>query len=120
MIKIIRKTSLTHKLIAYVWINYVDLIPPPLTLNGDRQMNEKMRKNAITQIEQKVMPIPECGCWIWPDDEILNIDSLENTTERIIYDVYNGSLLDSQEITHTCHLSCCMNPKHLSVDIKKH
>ena len=78
-------------------------------------MNKQMRQRAITVLEKQVMPVPECGCWIWPDDETLSLDGYEITADRMAYEIFNGPLLESEEITHKCHLNCCVNPEHLSL-----
>lgn len=79
-------------------------------------MNKQTRQHAIALIEERVIRIPESGCWIWPDNDILMLDGFETSVEQIAYEIFNGPMTVGDKITHKCHLECCLNPKHLSLD----
>lgn len=79
-------------------------------------MNRQTRQRAIALIEEKVIRLPDSGCWIWPENDICILDKSESSAYRLVYEVFNGPLVADDEITHKCHLECCLNPKHLSLD----
>ena len=79
-------------------------------------MNEQRRQHAIALIEEKVIRIPESGCWIWPDNDVLILDGFKTSAKQIAYEIFNGPIVAGDKITHRCHLECCLNPKHMSLD----
>lgn len=77
-------------------------------------------KDAIIKFEEKIMPIPFSGCWVW-------MGAMANKTgygkcwngvdhegaHRFSYRVHKGPIPDEFVIDHMCRVRLCVNPDHL-------
>jgi hypothetical protein len=89
------------------------------------------RKNAVLEsawdlrvverIEKKVMPIPECGCWIWMGRfqrqgyGLINYQSRARAVHRLLFEVTRGPVPDGLVLDHKCRVTSCCNPDHLEI-----
>jgi len=86
------------------------------------------RTFSFEDLEPRIMPIPECGCWIWEGyitmygyPEIVrsgvNVGSAKATrrVHRIVYELLRGPIPDGLQLDHLCRVRCCVNPDHLEV-----
>ena len=72
------------------------------------------------KISEKVIKIPESGCWIW-------IGSITNhgygtmtlgrnkniSAHRASYELKHGPIPDGMLALHHCDIKCCVNPDHI-------
>ncbi|MBD9357355.1 hypothetical protein [Methylomonas albis] len=79
-----------------------------------------VNKSLLNLIESHISPIPECGCWLWDEDEStqINYDKLSIDVEVFMYQIYRGEVAENQNVVHTCQIACCVNPEHLSLRTK--
>lgn len=77
-------------------------------------------KTTEQRFFEKVMPVPESGCWMWigSDSGYGGYGSFyykERLTRahRAAYDMFVGPIPDGLTIDHLCRVPCCVNPKHL-------
>lgn len=71
------------------------------------------------RIEQKIIPEPMSGCWLWMGSigshGYAQVRVKEGTTvvHRILYIEKYGAIPEGLELDHLCRLRCCVNPEHL-------
>lgn len=79
-------------------------------------------KPLLDRFNEKYMPEPNSGCWIWlgyirPDGygEIQRGRRGEGTAlaHRISYELFKGEIPAHLETGHLCRVRCCVNPDHL-------
>ena len=78
---------------------------------------KKVESSLLDFIESHISPIPECGCWLWDEDESTqgNLYSISSYIDEIIYHIYQGRIPKNHELVHRCHVACCINPNHLTL-----
>lgn len=70
-------------------------------------------------IMQKVVQIPEAGCWIWeglsyPGGYGMVYGGNKNyRAHRITYEMFKGPIPAGLQIDHLCRVPACVNPHHL-------
>ena len=74
---------------------------------------------TIQRALDRIMPIPESGCWIWLGScaqsgyAHVKIDHKTRYIHRIIYEHFKGPISPGLTIDHLCRVRCCINPDHL-------
>lgn len=70
---------------------------------------------------ERVMPIPECGCWVWlgawsPQGYgTVCFKKRTYRAHRVSYELFRGPIPSPLVIDHLCRVRCCINPDHLEV-----
>ena len=72
-------------------------------------------------IEQRSIPVPFAGCWIWLGPVRARgygavYDATKKKTviaHRASYEVYKGPIGEGLFVCHTCDMPSCVNPDHL-------
>lgn len=73
----------------------------------------------LERLLDKVMPVPECGCWLWLGSTNGNgygnfsYQGRTRNAHRVSYELHYGSIPEGMEIDHKCRMRCCVNPAHL-------
>lgn len=71
------------------------------------------------RFEEKYVPVPECGCWIWTGHcnnkgyGRINISRRVQYAHRIAWELYNEPIPEGTWVLHHCDTPCCVNPRHL-------
>ena len=82
------------------------------------------RNNALQErFEEKFIPEPNSGCWIWFASNSGEEDSLAYgcmkyegkhiSAHRISYELYCSEIPDGMQVLHKCDFPPCVNPEHL-------
>lgn len=81
---------------------------------------------TLERFEDKYMPEPNSGCWIWLDHISKttgygNFRGLEKrmSAHRASWRLYRGSIPLGKQVNHTCGTRCCVNPTHFYVGTQK-
>ena len=84
-----------------------------------------LREFTTPMLLDRIMPIPESGCWIWEGEvskshgyAIINGRNNDGTKERdyahrMFYTHFKGPIAPGLTIDHLCRVRCCVNPHHL-------
>src|SRR5713226_5399003 len=77
----------------------------------------------LERIEQKILPEPNSGCFLWTGALYTNGYALiglwqdGKTTaflaHRVYYELINGAIPPDLELDHKCRVKSCINPNHL-------
>jgi len=80
----------------------------------------KINKTSKQRFEEKFIPVPESGCWLWTAG--LNKSGYglfylnwAMTAHRASYALYKGEIPDGLYVLHKCDVKCCVNPDHLFI-----
>lgn len=79
----------------------------------------------LDRIEQKSIPEPNSGCWIWIGDlnkngyASLYFEGKTRRAHRILYEHVNGPVPTGLVLDHKCRVRCCVNPDHLEAVTQK-
>lgn len=79
----------------------------------------KMRPSLIERFEEKYIPEPNSGCWLWVGADNANghgqmtIGNKRVYAHRFSYEYFCDKIPDGMEIDHLCRVRCCVNPIHL-------
>ena len=74
----------------------------------------------VERFMEKVMPIPECGCWFWMGAQdgggygLFHYNG--NSTfkaHRASYELFVGPIINGLHVLHKCDQRICVNPAHL-------
>src|SRR3990167_6546252 len=84
-------------------------------------MRAYVRVPLKDRFEEKVMPIPWSGCWIWmggfrSDRPTITDDAPKQrtrTAHRVSDELYKGAIPPGVCVCHTCDVPECVNPNHL-------
>lgn len=76
--------------------------------------------NAKERFEEKWMPVPESGCWLWLAAEssggygAFALDGLHSgPAHRASWEIHKGPIPEGEWVLHKCDVRCCVNPEHL-------
>ena len=82
-----------------------------------------MTKTPLQRFEEKYMPEPMSGCWLWiggvgsgsPTHRYgaFFLDKEVIGAHRASHILYKGPIPDGLHIDHLCRNTCCVNPDHL-------
>lgn len=79
------------------------------------------RKPAQQRFEEKWMPVPWTGCWLWlgatSSRHGYGYFSGPNSTRAhcVSYFLHRGPIPEGFELDHLCRVRSCVNPNHLEV-----
>ena len=84
-------------------------------------MTEPRISDLPQHLQDKIMPVTECGCWVWIGGKSLcgygrvkvQGSRIAKPTHRVIYELFNGKIPKGLEPDHICNLRCCVNPNHI-------
>lgn len=77
---------------------------------------------VLERFEQKYIPEPMSGCWIWLGALTdLGYGNLRYGPRKmwsapahvISYELFIGPVPDGKELDHRCRMRCCVNPNHV-------
>lgn len=78
------------------------------------------KKTLDERFHEKVMPVPESGCWLWVGSTnskngygYFGVGSKNYLAHRVSYQMHVGHIADGLQIDHLCKVRCCVNPAHL-------
>jgi hypothetical protein len=85
-------------------------------------MDESLRARMRQYVEDRCIPVPFAGCWIW----MLSIAShgygqaswpgaRVTVAPRVSYEAFVGPIPPGMLVQHSCDSKWCVNPDHLSV-----
>ena len=73
------------------------------------------RKAAILRFEEKFMPVPETGCWIWLGAHSVGaygtfeMDGRCEKSHIAAYLLYIGPIPEESSVLHHCDVKLCVN-----------
>src|SRR4051812_8621743 len=86
---------------------------------GKRRYAKRAAVPVSIRLEQNLMPLAECGCWIWMGHinhlgyGKIKIDGLNLAVHRVSWEKHHGPIPDGLKVLHVCDIRCCFNPDHL-------
>lgn len=86
-----------------------------------------MKKTVLERFEEKYVPEPNSGCWLWiggygPRGYGAFYNKEENrmiAAHRISYSIFKGKIPDGNVVCHKCDVTSCVNPNHLFIGTQK-
>ena len=78
-----------------------------------------MAVNLPDRIQQKIMPEPNTGCWLWTAAcshngyGIVWADAKLKYAHRVVYENERGPIPKGLDLDHKCRVRSCVNPEHL-------
>lgn len=68
--------------------------------------------------EDKIMPEPNSGCWLWVGPRIggygaVQVDGKTKRAHRLVYEAERGPIPQGLVLDHLCRTPACVNPDHL-------
>ena len=86
-------------------------------------MRAYIRVPLRDRLEEKIMPLPWSGCWIWMGAVRSNVDygsirsdeakQRQISAHRASFEIYNGKIPEGMFVCHLCDTPLCVNPSHL-------
>ena len=76
-------------------------------------------KTALEKFEERYVPEPNSGCWLWIGATINNekghfkMDGKEWIASRASFHLFCGEIPEGQYVLHRCDTPFCVNPDHL-------
>lgn len=71
----------------------------------------KNKRKLQEQFEDRYIPVPEAGCWLWDDE---NRPS-GRPASRTAWLLRHGAKPAGKRILHACGNEACVNPEHLRI-----
>lgn len=84
-------------------------------------MFDNQRERARRYIEQRSIPVPEAGCWMWLPSLYSSgygqavFEGKHWVASRLSHEAYNGIIPVGLFVQHSCDSPWCVAPSHLSV-----
>lgn len=78
-----------------------------------------MSKDVKKRFEEKCIPEPNSGCWIWLYSLTSNgygqfsYNGRQRRAIRVAYEIYKDKIPDGMIVRHKCDNKLCVNPDHL-------
>jgi hypothetical protein len=81
-----------------------------------------MAKTLLERFNEKFIPEPNSGCWLWLGTlnkggygDICRNGRVEKHAQahRVAYELYVGPIPAGLDLDHLCRVRCCVNPAHL-------
>lgn len=90
-------------------------------LEFPKQPGCRRLKRFEDRFDDKVLPEPNSGCWLWMG--AISVDGYGHIrtrrgmekAHRISYERSRGPIPEGKVIDHLCRVRCCVNPDHLEV-----
>lgn len=88
-----------------------------------RDICERDPRAAYLWVEERSIPVPEAGCWIWllgnqtnglPYGKTWNGEKTV-TAHRMMWQALHGPIPDGLHVRHKCDTPSCVNPDHLQL-----
>lgn len=85
-------------------------------------MVKRQAKSNKERFDEKWMPIPETGCWVWLGSKgnsgnkqygHFNYNGKSVRAHRAAWLIYNGEIPEGMQVLHSCDIGICVNPDHL-------
>ena len=80
-----------------------------------------MSKTIRERFEEKFIPEPMSGCWLWTASVInegygrFEIGYKTVSAHRVSFALYKGEIPNGMHVLHSCDVKSCVNPEHLRV-----
>lgn len=82
-------------------------------------MNKPAAASVIDKFNSAIMPVTECGCWIWMGAcsgrgyGSIRIGQKTERAHRLAWELFKGPIEDGLHVLHRCDITYCVNPDHL-------
>lgn len=83
----------------------------------------RTRKTYESRVQAKIMPVTECGCWLWTGrvnacgygtvSAYEGDKMVTRRAHRVVYEHEVGKIPDGLVLDHKCRNPSCVNPAHL-------
>ena len=75
----------------------------------------------IERLSDRIMPVPESGCWLWMGSHDpkgygrIIINRRRVPLHRVVFEQLYGPIPEGKQIDHLCRVKSCINPNHLEI-----
>lgn len=82
-------------------------------------MDLRLKGGTIARFEEKYIPVPESGCWLWTACTnkdgygAFRFNDRNNLAHRASYEIQTGPIPEGAHVLHKCDNPSCVNPDHL-------